>query len=68
MPMMEKERDRFLFSVSELSANKVGGTRQRDPLKINAARVNALTFNYGQTNSKHEHWNSEDKEMMGNLS
>lgn len=55
MPMMEKERDRFLFSVSELSANKAGGTRQRDPLKMNTAHVNALTFNYGQTNLKHEH-------------
>lgn len=28
MPMMEKVRDRFLFSVSELSANKAGATHQ----------------------------------------
>lgn len=56
MPMMEKERDRFLFSVSELSANKAGGTQ------INTAHVNALTFNNGQTNLKHEHCGVQNTE------
>lgn len=32
MPMMEKLSDKFVFSVSELSVNKRGGTGQTNAL------------------------------------
>lgn len=39
MPMMEKVRDKFLFSVSELSVNKVGDKWKTDVKLLNTPHV-----------------------------
>lgn len=39
MPMMEKVRDKFLFSVSELSVNKAGDTCKTGVKLLNTPHV-----------------------------